>query len=696
MAGILGIVGTPRASEIFPQMLRFAQLYPWYETRISRHDLAVCGLKDLGECAVQGDFTLLLYGEIFQMPTPEAVRPVTLTLRNQEPAVNADAPALRNQEPAVNADAPALRNQEPAVNANAPALRNQEPAVNANAPALRNQEPAVNADAPALRNQEPAVNADAPAIQVKEVPQSQTIAGQLLHGILTHGKEFLAQVEGRFHGAIWDSRHQVLSLFCDQFSTRPLYWTQTADGFVFAPQIKTLLQCPSVSRKVDREALVDFFTWGHYLHTHTSIEGIEVLPPAGFFTWEQNSKRLTRSRYTSFRLDGPASSVDEVAEAFQKSVLQQGKKYTLDENGKTGLGISLSGGLDARSILGLFPSDLHKNMTSVALGVPGSADHLLAAQLAEKAGTQHFNYELKTDFLQNYEDSLTEMVRLTDGQYLSSSIVIPTLDFYREKQIRTLFRGHAGELFHMSKAYAFSMSEKDRNAMAAGRLSPKIWAFQHLQAYMLDGVDSDLLLGMPRSECTQTARESLYRAVDETGEEREGAIWRLYLAQRVFREIPLSMRKFDSHVNVRLPFLSRGIADAVFRLPTQYRMGETIQRQILKRWRPDFLKVRNVNTGTFIGAWPIIQKAAYLRQRILAKLNVPGTQPYEKMGLWLRSDLKPLVRRLLLEDGGLSGRGIIHPDTIRDVVRAHNEGRNHTYLILALLILEKQMRFLEI
>ncbi len=523
----------------------------------------------------------------------------------------------------------------------------------------------------------------------------------LLNGLQEHGKSFLADVNGRYQAALWDAGSRKLTLFTDIFATRPLYWTQSAGGFLFAPQMKTLLCESSVSRHLNREALVDFFTWGHYLHTHTSLEGIEVLPPAAFYTWDAQSGELIKERYFSFSAgnDMP-STVDEVAERFRESVLMQ--TGFASELGITsgivpeqnGLGISLSGGLDARSILGMIPSKLQENMTSVALGIPGSADHVLATQLAEKVSTHHFNYELNTDFLKNYDDALTEMVRLTDGQYLSSSIVIPTLDFYREKGIKTLLRGHAGELFHMSKAYAFSMTETDRSAMENGTLSPKIWAFLHLQAYMLDGVKTDLLLGLPRSECVEMARASLYRALEETGEEHENAIWKLYLSQRVFREIPLSMRKFDSHVNVRLPFLDRRLAEAVFRLPSSERMGETIQRRILKRWRTDFLRVRNVNTGTFIGAWEFQQKIASLRQRVLAKLNVQGYQPYERMGLWLRRELKPYVRELLLD--GLRSRRVFHPDTITEVVRTHNEGENHTYLILALMILEKQLRYLDI
>lgn len=598
MAGILGFVGSSKAPEVFPEMLRFARLHPWYETAVSRPNLAACGLPRLGHCVTHGTSTLAFYGEIFNAPAD--VSP----------------------------------------------------------------------------------------------------AAFLLDGFLTGGKSFLATVNGRFQAAVWDSEACKLTLFCDLFGTRPLYWTQTSDGFLFAPQIKTLLQCPDVNRSLDREALVDFFTWGQYLRERTSVQGVEVLPPAGFYTWEAETRKLTKDRYFTFPIGSreAESSVEEVAEAFRNSVLAQMQGFPLSENDEeeTGLGISLSGGLDARSILGMIPPELQGKMTSVALGVPGSADHRLATELAERAGTKHFNYELNTDFLQNYDDALTEMVRLTDGQYLSSSIVIPTLNFYREKGLRTLLRGHAGELFHMSKAYAFSMKEADRKTMAEGRLSPKIWAFQHLQAFMLDGVKTDLLHGISRSECTEMARQSLNAALDEVGgeQERENAIWRLYLAQRVFREIPLSMRKFDSFVNVRLPFLDRELEEALFRLPSRFRMGETIQHFLLKEWRPDFLKVKNVNTGTYIGAPAIFQKFASLKHRILAKLGVKGYQPYEKMGLWLRRELKPLVSELLLKDG-LSDRGIFNPDTISSVVRSHNEGQNHTYLILALLILEKQMRFLE-
>ena len=36
--------------------------------------------------------------------------------------------------------------------------------------------------------------------------------------------------------------------------------------------------------------------------------------------------------------------------------------------------------------------------------------------------------------------------------------------------------------------------------------------------------------------------------------------------------------------------------------------------------------------------------------KVFAKLGVPGYQPYERLGLWLARDLKPLVHRIVLSD----------------------------------------------
>ena len=529
-------------------------------------------------------------------------------------------------------------------------------------------------------------------------PAKTTVAQILLNGILAEGFAFLQRLEGRFQAVLWNRQKQTAVLFTDAFATRPLYWTVCNGKLIFASEIKTILCCPEVARTLNQTALVDFFTWGHYFHTHTSIESISLLPPAGLYSFEADSGTLTcetSGELAPTQFDPSQNNIDAVARAFHEAVYSQTRETA-------NLGVSLSGGLDARSILGMVPKPMLPDVISVALGVPGSADHKLATQLAALAGTKHHNYELNTRFLDNYLANITEMVRLTDGQYLSSSIVIPTLPYYREQGIRTLLRGHAGELFHMSKAYAFSLAPGDLRTFS-GPQSPKRraklteWAFRHLQAYMLDGVTTDLFKQVSQAEAKDLARKSLEKALADAGLEKHDnvaqTLWFMYLKQRVFREIPLSMRKFDSQVNVRLPILDKRLMNALLPLPPQSKMAEAIQYRILSLYRPDFLRVKNVNTGTYIGSGILRQKIASLKHRILAKLQFPGYQPYEKMGLWLRRELAPVVEELLLKSDFLD-RGIFNADTVRSVVATHNAGSNHTYLILALMISELQMRYL--
>ena len=58
-----------------------------------------------------------------------------------------------------------------------------------------------------------------------------------------------------------------------------------------------------------------------------------------------------------------------------------------------------------------------------------------------------------------------------------------------------------------------------------------------------------------------------------------------------------------------------------------------------------------------------------------------------------QKELAPVVEELRLKSDFLD-RGIFNADTVRSVVATHNAGSNHTYLILALMISELQMRYL--
>jgi asparagine synthase (glutamine-hydrolysing) len=510
----------------------------------------------------------------------------------------------------------------------------------------------------------------------------------IARGIAVDGPTFCRRLHGKFAAAVWDVAARRLILVNDRFGMKPLYYVRLPGRLLFASEIKALFADPAVSRRADLRGVAQFFTFGQLLGDETMVDGVRLLPAAGALVFDADGDRLTLDRY--WRLESrpaarpTAESLDRIDAAFSRAV----ERCTADT---PGLGLSLSGGMDARTILAVAARP-GRPLTTLSLGMDGSMDHRSAAAMAALAGCPHHQVTLGDEFLGRYEEHLRHMVRLTDGQYLCQCIVMPTLPIYRDLGIKVLLRGHAGELMHMTKAYNFSL---DRGVLAindeAGQFE---WLWGRLQAYMLDGIGGRLFAPARRGEIAALARDSLRAAFAETAGTEPAAhrIWHMFLTQRLRRETALSMVEFDSVVETRLPYLDNELVDELFAAPPELKFGDTIQAHILRRRRPEFLRVVNVNTGTIVGAGRMRRAVCNLRRRVFAKLGVKGYQPYERLGLWLRRDLRPLVGRLLLSDQGL-GRGLFDPDTVRAVVGDHLSGRrNHTYLVLALMIYETGQR----
>jgi len=245
---------------------------------------------------------------------------------------------------------------------------------------------------------------------------------------------------------------------------------------------------------------------------------------------------------------------------------------------------------------------------------------------------------------------------------------------------------------HMTKAYNFSL---DRAALKIATEDDLYsWLWQHLQSYLLQGTGGRLFASQYRATIEDLARESIRECLQQTEGTEPGVhrIWQVFFEQRSRRETALSLAEFESVVETRLPYLDNELIEELFAAPPELKLGDAIQSHILRKHRPEFMNVTNVNTGTRVGANQLEKYVAKARLKILAKLGVPGYQPYERLGRWLRQELRPLVKQLLLTDRFLE-RGIFDPQTIRAVVNGHlDQGKNHTYLLLALMVFETAQR----
>jgi asparagine synthetase B (glutamine-hydrolysing) len=509
-------------------------------------------------------------------------------------------------------------------------------------------------------------------------------AGRLLAQLRKEGPEVLSRAHGSFACAVWDLETRKLSLATDRYGTRSLYWTRSGGRFLFASEPGALLKVAGVSPEWDEEGLAQFLCFGHYLGDATLYRHIRLVPRAAWLIFDPADGSVVTVEHPP---EGSASSPpasDEEWRALVDSRTTAAVEAACQEGGR--LGLSLSGGLDARTILGLVPADTR--VTCVSLGIPGSIDHRAASKLASLAGQPHHPVTLGGNFLERFEQLLREVVDLTDGQYLDQGIVLTTLPTYRELGIQTLLRGHAGELMHMNKAYAFSIDHEGLNLTSHGALVD--WLWRHLTNYMIGEVDAGVFSSGFTGRMREMARAALERqaAVWEHVAPAPQRIWRLFVAERLRRETAPSLHLFRNYVETRVPFLDPELVSMLGQAPVHLKVGDGLQAYILKRHRPEFCTVVNANTGAPMSApaWQV--QLSHLRMRVLARMGAAGYQPYERLGLWLARDLRPLVHRLLFSERFLS-RGLFDKHGMSQILQQHeSRRRNHTYLIMALMVLE--------
>lgn len=516
-----------------------------------------------------------------------------------------------------------------------------------------------------------------------------THAELLLHGYSTEGTGYFRQVHGSFAIAIWDNAKRRLCLISDRFGSRPIYFSASADRLLFASRIRPLLGEAGVSTRLSELGVAQFFGLGHFLAEDTLYRDVRLLPAAACLTFDPSGARADIERYWDLaEAFGPSAHRNGDA-ALEQIDAAFGVAMERCLGGVSSLGLSLSGGLDSRTILAAVPQEMP--LDCVTLGMPGSIDLRYAASLARVTSRPLHTCLLDDDYLDQFEGHLRRVVRLTDGQYVSSAIVAPSLDLYRRLGVRTLLRGHGGELMHLDKAYGYSLPEQ---ALSADRPALKSLLYQGLAARLSSGPGNELFRPPYRDSIEREAHASFEGCFAEAAaiQPSTHAVPFFFIRHFLRRATSLSMSKFGTVAEPRLPFVDPDLIAALMAAPATLKFGDQIQTWLLRRRARKLLEVPNANTGAPLGAGPAHRRFSQARLRLLGRLGVPGYQPYERLGLWLRRELQPTVRRLLLNPRCYD-RGVLEPRALKQVVEDHVDGRmNHTYLILAMLVFELGQR----
>ena len=178
----------------------------------------------------------------------------------------------------------------------------------------------------------------------------------LLLGFIHFGPSFIQDVDGIFALAVYDERHETLTLFRDCFGVKPLFYTQTGNTFVFASELKGLFCYPGIAPAVDSNGLNEIFSLGP---AHTPGCGVyknvhEVLP-GSYLSVSRAGVRET----TYFRLEShPHEDSYETTIATVRELLTGASRRQMVSD--VPICTFLSGGIDSSLVSSVCAGELKK------------------------------------------------------------------------------------------------------------------------------------------------------------------------------------------------------------------------------------------------------------------------------------------------------------------------------------------------
>src|SRR5262245_64765947 len=96
----------------------------------------------------------------------------------------------------------------------------------------------------------------------------------------------MREFRGMFAFAVWDRRRKRMLLVRDRLGIKPLYYYAGKSFFVFASEIKSLLEHPGVPREVDLQALDLYLNLRYVPGPQTIFKNILKLQPGHSLTLE--------------------------------------------------------------------------------------------------------------------------------------------------------------------------------------------------------------------------------------------------------------------------------------------------------------------------------------------------------------------------------------------------------------------------
>ncbi len=263
---------------------------------------------------------------------------------------------------------------------------------------------------------------------------------QLITLYRSHGIDALCQLQGSFLMALSDDKDGYL--IRDGAGQRTLYYSEQGGRILFAIEPKGIHQTSGFQRRLNVDALIQYFSFSFVPGINTMLADLYELPPGHYVHWQENFQPYLH-RYYQFESAKKTERSDiEWINQFQQTFSEcvADRRASQQE-----IGVFLSGGMDSSIVTAELVRQHEHQIQSFSLHFGQSYHNELkfAAAVAKRCNTKHHTFEIKP---QNFLRRLRDIIWYLDDP-IGDPITLPNYELatYARNHVDWLFNGEGGD-----------------------------------------------------------------------------------------------------------------------------------------------------------------------------------------------------------------------------------------------------------
>ncbi|MCG8613301.1 MAG: asparagine synthase (glutamine-hydrolyzing) [Pseudomonadales bacterium] len=181
--------------------------------------------------------------------------------------------------------------------------------------------------------------------------RSKTDSEVVLYALAHWREKALDRFNGMFALALWDRKDKTLLIARDRYGIKPLYYCHQNNFFALASEQKAIISLPQFERAVNKEALLEYFTFQNIFTDQTLLKDIHLLAPGhyGIIRTGDQSPTIKTVQYWDFNFQEPAQAANEQDYTVElQRLMEQAVNRQLVAD--TSIGCYLSGGMDSGTV----------------------------------------------------------------------------------------------------------------------------------------------------------------------------------------------------------------------------------------------------------------------------------------------------------------------------------------------------------